>query len=171
MIGIKSPSNCHKEDISWQLFMYRFYDNTFHLSRLKYLSLSLFKKIEYQKITVVLSWRSALLYTQTSPYRAREILPGFLFAPRRSPDALQAQATVQPPRLSTTHRRSVLRGACERGCENLRTPSTGSAYQQTIWIGLEEGPEKVSYRASLLRALQEAGKTGGGDGCPPHQCH
>ena len=125
--------------------------------------------LKYQKITVVLSWPFTLLYTQTSPYRAREILPGFLFARRSTTHALQAQATVQPPRLSASHRRTVLRGSCKRGCENLRTPSTGSRNQQTIWIDLEEGSEKVPCRAPLLRAVSQAGTTCTSNGCPSHK--
>jgi len=43
------------------------------------------QSLNYQKITVVLSSCFAIQYTQTSPYRARGILPGFLFAPKEKP--------------------------------------------------------------------------------------
>ena len=58
------------------------------------------QSLNYQKISVVISRPSAILHTQTCPYRARVTIPGFLFAPRRSSHALQAQATVQPSGLS-----------------------------------------------------------------------
>jgi hypothetical protein len=46
----------------------------------------------------VLSQASSLQYTQTSPYRARETLPGFVFAQRRAllcPTSPNARAAVQ----------------------------------------------------------------------------
>ncbi len=124
----------------------------------------------YQNITVDNSLSFSLPYHQRQATSQLGNSSRAFFLPEGVPThALQAQATVQPPRLPASHQRSVLHRACERGCEHLRTLSTRSGNQQTLRTLLAQGAQGVPGRASVVRTVPTRGTTYTSDRGPPHQ--